>query len=203
MKKLILALILVGSLNLGRATDYTYNFNPTGLPATLDGSYYYEWGISWSLPTGQSIVDATLTYDNIKLTIAGINPPDYLYSTLLASAPKGVTSYYDGDDNVLHPSGTGVFALGKAPFNSVGSSYSSLQYDFAGISGALAALDADVAGGQFGIGIDPHCHYSYSSITLDIVTTDNGHPHGLVPDAAATAMLLGMALVGLGIYRRK
>ena len=204
IKKFALGAILcVGTLNLAQATQFTYNFSPSGM-GTIDGLYYYEWGLSWNLPSGQSIVDATLTYSSIYLTTADANPPAKLYSTLLNSAPKGVTSYYDGDNNVQNPGpGPGVFLLGTAPFGGVGSGYSSLQYDFANITGALSALNADIADGVFGIGIDPDCYYSVGGIKLTITTSDQPPGNTRVPDAASTAMLLGAALTGIGLLRRK
>jgi len=201
MKKLILGIILAGAFNLAQATDYTYTFNQTGLNDMPGGNVYYEWGLSWGLPAGQTIVDATLTYSDIKL-ISG-NATDYLYSSLLNSAPKGLTTYNDPQLDTPSPTGAGVLLLGTATFKGVGSSYNSLSYDFANITGALAALNTDVADGEFGIGIDPDCHYTDNGICLTITTTDNGKPHTTVPDAASTAMLLGLAFVGLGIFRRK
>ena len=207
MRKLAIAFVMIGSLsalNLARATEYTYNFSPIGL-STMDGLDYYEWGISWDLPAGQTIVDATLTYSSIYLTTPDANPPARLYTTLLNSAPKGVTTYYDGDNNAPNPTpnGTTVFLLGTAPFAGAGSGYTSLVYDFADINGALAALNADIADGRFGLGIDPDCYYTDCGITLTITTSNNGQPHNSVPDATSTATLLGAVVVGMAVFQRR
>ena len=204
MRKLVIAGILFGALNLARATQYTYNFSPIGL-GTMDGLDYYEWGISWNLPAGQTIVDATLTYSSIYLTTPDANPPARLYTTLLNYANKGVTSYYDGDNNAANPTpnGTTIFLLGTAPFAGVGSGYPSLVYDFANISGALSRLNTDIADGQFGLGIDPDCYYTDTGITLTITTSDGSQPHNSVPDATSTAALLGAVVAGMAVFRRK
>jgi len=203
MKRIILGAVLAGAVNLAQADTYTYTFSPTGL-GTMDGLDYYTYGFSWDLPAGQTITDATLTYSNLKLTTADANPPSLFYSTLLNTAPKGLYTGYDGDNNAPNPTpGAGVFLLGTATFPRVGYEYSTLTYNFADITGALAALDADVADGVFGLGFDPDCYYTDSSITFTITTTDSSQTHTSVPDAASTSMLLGMALVGLGMFRRK
>ena len=200
MKKLVLCVMLLGAFNFAKATQYTYNFSPSGL-GTMDGLDYYTWGISWGLPSGQTIVDATLTYSSLYLTTADANPPARFYSTLLNTAPLGVSSHYDGDNNAANPTpnGTSVFLLGTASFSGVGSGYSSLVYDFATISGALAALNTDIGDGRFGLGFDPDCYYTDSGITLTITTSDGTH-HTNVPDATSTVALFGAALLGMVVF---
>jgi hypothetical protein len=201
--KLVLGAVLVGAFNLAQATQYTYNFSPAGL-STMDGLSYYTWGTTWSLPSGQTIVDATLTYSSLYLTTADANPPARFYSTLLNTAPKGLTTGYDGDNNAPNPTpGAGVFLLGTATFAGVGSGYASLVYDFANIANALSTLNAYIADGVIGLGFDPDCYYTNSGIAFTITTTDNNQPQTRVPDAASTAMLLGAAFAGIGIFRRK
>ncbi len=202
MKKLLLGAMIAGAINLAQATETTYTFSPTGL-SSMDGENYYEWGIAWNLPASQTIVDATLTYSDIELTTADPTPPGILWSTLLQSPPKaGVSTFTDNDNHAQNPSGPGVFLLGSQIFATTGTKYTSLSYDFADITGALSALDTDVASGLFGIGIDPDCTYTNEAITLTITTQPAGTHITSTPDAASTAMLLGLAFLGIGLIRR-
>jgi len=202
MRKLLLGAMMAGAINLAQATETTYTFSPTGL-SSMDGENYYEWGISWNLPAGQTIVDATLTYSDIKLTTSDPNGAGTLWSTLLQSPPKaGVSTFTDNDNPEQNPSGAGVFLLGSQTFAAKGTMYTSLSYDFDDITGALSTLDTDVASGLFGIGIDPDCIYTNAGITLTITTQPAGTHISRTPDAASTAMLLGLAFLGIGLYRR-
>ncbi len=205
MKKLfgfVLGLAFIGSaLNIAQATTYTYTFTPTGL-STMDGLNYYTYGFDWSVPAGQTIVDATLTYNNLYLTTGDPNSTPQFFSTLLNTATVGKTTGYDGDNNAPNPTpGPNVFLFGDATFSTPGSGYATLTYDFASISNAIPTLDSYVADGNWGLGFDPDCYYTDTGITFTI-TTANGS-HSRVPDAASTAMLLGAAFVGLGVLRRK
>jgi hypothetical protein len=61
----------------------------------------------------------------------------------------------------------------------------------------LATLTSYTADGHFAIGIDPDCHYTDSSIVLSITYSPQS-----APDAGSTAMLLGIALPVLALFRR-
>jgi hypothetical protein len=58
-------------------------------------------------------------------------------------------------------------------------------------------LTAYAVDGHFAIGIDPDCHYTDSSIVLSITYSPQS-----APDAGSTAMLLGIALPILALFRR-
>jgi hypothetical protein len=164
----------------------------------MNGNYYYEWGISWSLPAGDQITSATLTYNNIQLTSFGKNNPGLLWTHLLNSATAGVTTETDNDKGSdafgVSVTGKNLF-LGKQTFPTLNQTRS-FSYNL-----DLTTLSSYLADGKFGIGIDPDCVFKDSSIVLCI----NYGPTGgqSVPDGGATAILFGATMVGLGWISRK
>ena len=197
LKQLFLAVGLLSVISAAQATSVSFNFSPTGL-GTIDGSYYYKWGVNPSgLPTDMGITSATLTYNNMKLTTFGNNNPGILWTHLLnTSSGSGTTSYTrvsDSDAGTDAFSGQGVL-LGKELFPTLNvARNNSYNLD-------VTTLSTYLADGHFAIGIDPDCYYTDSSIVLNI-TYSSLPPQG-VPDFGSTAMLLGIALPLLGIFRR-
>lgn len=169
--------LLLPTINV-QAKDYTFTPGNNGL-GSLDHYYYYSWGIDWSVPSGEEIVDAYLTIDNINDWTQESN--DKLYMHLLDNPSKGVSSWYDnqghGDNwadknrNALGLTGTLV-----ATYTDENSYTENLVYQF----GSLGLLNdlcgvADTKPGNhkanFGFGFDPDCHYYNSGVKLTIKTT--------------------------------
>jgi hypothetical protein len=194
LKRLFWAFPLLGAVTAAHAT--TIDFSPTGM-GTIDGNNYYTWNVNWSVPSGNTITAATLSYNNMILTGFGNNNPGILWSHLLnTSSGSGTTGVVTGTDNDL---GTDKFAsqglfLGKETFPVL-----NVAHNFS-YSLDLTTLASYASDGHFAIGIDPDCHYTDSSIVLSI-TYGSLPPQG-VPDAGSTVMLLGIALPLLGLFRR-
>lgn len=209
MKKLTLIAGLVAIFGLAQAT--TINVPSALVTSGLDGNSAYSWGITPVVPTGQQVDSATLTFSNIKLTASGNSAgTGYLYTDLLSLNSSGVTTYTDSDASGDYFAGLSAFkganaskltALGAQFFASVGTTISTLSYVLS--SAQLVTLNAYIAAGGFSIGIDPDCHYTFSSLSFSYTTATSPGPKGGVPDAATTVYLLGASLLGLEVLRRK
>ena len=97
MKKLLIFLfIIMVSVGLsGTVGAYTYTFQPSPRADLwdLDHYKYYTWGIDWSVPDGETVVEASLFFDNIR---NWNNRANDLWIHLLDSAPRGAVK---GRDN--------------------------------------------------------------------------------------------------------
>ena len=165
----------------------------------MNGNNAYAWGIPISLAPGQSITTASLSFKDVKLTVANSTGKGVLYSDLLNSSLTGIHTYTDndavGDYFTGHYSGGNIVALGTKVFASVGTT---LSWTYAFNSTELAALNSFLVNGIFDLGFDPDCHYDVGSICFTYTTTPIG-----VPDTAVTVYTLGLALLGLEVTRRK
>ena len=196
LKRLFRVCSLLGTISAAQAATIT--FSPTGIGTspggTMDGTYYYTWGINWSVPTGNQITAATLTYNNIEITGFGNNDPGILWTHLLntssGSGTTGVTTGTDNDNGGDAFSGQGLL-VGKQLFPTLNVK-TTIPYSL-----DLTTLISDAADGHFAIGIDPDCHYTDNSIVLSITYGPKS-----APDAGSTVMLLGIALPFLGLFRR-
>jgi hypothetical protein len=196
LKRLFWVCSLLGTISAAQAATIT--FSPTGIGTspggTMDGTYYYTWGINWSVPSGNQITAATLTYNNIELTSFGNNNPGILWTHLLdtssGSGTTGVTTGTDNDNGSDAFSGQGLL-VGKQSFPTLNVA-TTISYSL-----DLPTLISYAADGHFAIGIDPDCHYTDSSIVLSITYSPQS-----APDAGSTVMLLGIALPVLGLFRR-
>jgi hypothetical protein len=202
LKKLSFVLPFLGATFIAQAIPSTVEFSPAGIgtspSGTMDGYYAYSWGVNWSVPTGYSITDATLTYDNIKLTGFGKNKPGIIWSNLLdtssGTGTTGVKKYPDWDAGTNYWGTTGF--LGKQLFPTL-----NVNQTF-GYALDVAMLTSYAADGHFAIGIDPDCHYKDTSIKLKITyNTPTPTGHG-VPDGGSTALLLAMVLPFVRLFRR-
>jgi hypothetical protein len=206
MKKMFLAGVLLGVLNLAQATPYT--FTTTSLE-NMSGESYYNWGINSGLSSlqsdltsGQQILSATLTYNGIIFTVAGPNlgGQGWLYTQLLGtSASSGITTHTDNDATTDAFGASGI-QINKNVFTKVNQPAVNLLETFT--SSAITLLTTDIKNGFIDLGIDPDCKYTDTGIVLTI-TTGSTTNHTSVPDAASTAMLLGAGLSCIGLLRRK
>jgi len=191
-----MTLPVLGAVFTAQATPITVNFSPTGL-GTMDGTYAYQWGINWTVPTGNEITAASLNYTTVKLTSYGKNKPGILWSNLLntsgGSGTTGVATYTDSDVGTDYWGSTGF--IGKELFPTLNVAHN-LAYTL-----DLPTLDAYATDGHFAIGIDPDCYYKDSSIVLSI-TYDKSMTPASVPDGGSTVLLLGLALPLLHMFRR-
>lgn len=195
----------------------TYNFTPNDPDlADLPHQTFFVWGVNWSVPTGQQIQSATLTYRNIYDWAV---EPDRLYTHLLDSVPDpnrrlspnyqqvgvpgtdrsyerititGTDNQGGGDYFATNWQGEEVTLLmpDGTPYWSDPLGGSARNFNLAYDLSSYLDMLAD---GSFGIGIDPDCHYFNSGIVLTIET-------GPVTTAAVPAPAAGaLAAIGLAL----
>lgn len=79
----------------------------------LDHNYYYSWRINWSLPAGETITGATLTFKNIWDWEYG--EPDILYIHLLDNPPTLATTISSNLSRGYDNESGGDYWNGKGP----------------------------------------------------------------------------------------
>jgi hypothetical protein len=201
---LSLALLAASCLNAA-AISYTYAPNPVDLN-DLDHHSAYTWRIdNINLAAGATITGASLTFKNIANW--DLNP-NILFIHLFDTAKNaGVASFTDATgapvpvnqmaDNFASPllasnpliaAGTGNTFLTSRSFTMTPVNFT---YNFTGAQ--LLALQAYITNGKnIAFGLDPDCHFFNDGVTFTFS----------VPEGGTTAILLGLATLGLFVARR-
>jgi hypothetical protein len=157
----------------------------------LDHSYAYSWGFNYSIPQGQYIDTASITFNQIS---DWTNEPNVLYVSLLQNAVNGVGTYYDGElsGNFF---GSTLGAQQLTQYDNMGTTPFDLKYDFTPTQ--LTALNAALVDGNAGLGFDPDCHYYNQGIKMNITTR-------VVPEPISCVLfVVGSGVFGLAARRRK
>lgn len=201
----------------------------------LDHYKYYFWGLKYTVPAGEQITAAKLTFYNLDDWTTEKPDPgsDRLYIDLFNSATDSgvgakfgsawntyLTQFNNTGDAVAvkGDNQTKTDALGGLGGYRLGTGNGNSKFQFFGTAGTAGAgywyddddpsgprnLEIDIpsalfgwmSDGNFGVGLDPDCHYYNTKIELVITTCR-------VPDGGATAMLLGMVLMGMSALRRR
>lgn len=184
-KSIVLACIVTLGVIAIPANAGLFQFQFQPVPANLynlDHHKYYAWKIHFSPPSGETIIGASLFFDDIRNWDDNAN---ILYVSLLngndlTTALTMGTDNQGGGDNTLGFSG----AVSLETY-SLSTTAKDITYNFD--SSEIATLNTyALADSNFGIGFDPDCHYWNDGITLTVTTTP-------VPGA----VLLG--ILGLGV----
>lgn len=193
---LFLCSVLLALSVSGVAGATTYQWSLGDL-SDLDHSYYYMWGEDdWALSEGETIVSASVTFNDIRNYDGGGND---LWLSLLDTALDGVSWGYDGAaDGSYFESGsyTGTqITLEHWEDLSAGAQDITYYFDTDEIGALVSYLENDSV---FGLGFDPDCHFYNNGVSFS-VETSSCPP---VPEPT-TMLLLGCGLAGLGFVRRK
>jgi hypothetical protein len=203
--------------------EYNYTLRPPsdggGQPHDmydLDHAKYYFWGMEWDVPSDQTIVGASLTFyniwdwkiendDSLKVDLIDSATDSRVaakfggtrsraWRTYLGALGRHDNALLQGTDNQTTPRRCRRVGYRLENWNDP---EGGRARDFNLVVPIPGTLFGWLSDGNFGFGIDPDCHYYNDRIGLTIRTEHR------VPDAGSTATLLGLAIAGIGLIRRR
>lgn len=182
MRKFLLIFILLAAIGIisNSSPVEAYTFEPSGNYELYDlpHSSYFEWGINWILPQGETIENATISF--INLQDWNVPEENYLYVHLLNSAPAGTTVFQD-NEAAFQDAFAGQGYLFTPVYSDNDLAPFTLTYS------VPTNLFGWIADGNFGFGIDPDCHFFNDGVSVTVNT---------VPEPAIMLMI-GAGLIGL------
>ena len=170
-------------------TAGTCSVSTTGLNDLEEGTAW-TWKITTpaNLLTGENIVSASLTFNNIKNVDYGVNTLNvYLLDTATHSGAYEVTT---NEGNGDYFSGSPMFTKSSIP-----STPTTVEFDFTTQDlGTLATYIGN--GDNFAFGIDPDCHFYDSNVTFQMKLSSVPEPGSI--------LLLGTLVIAItaGLRRR-
>lgn len=185
-KSVFLIAILTVLFSTSQAGAGTMQPDPVDL-CDLSHGMYYEWGIDLSIPPGETIVAASLFFDDIRNWKQ--NDPNDLYVHLLDDLNVGKFSFCDTKPgNEFENQGILLNHWEDLP-----NTGQDITYDFD--ADELIALNQYVADGNFGFGLDPDCHFYNDGITFTYET-------GTIPIPGAFFLLASGLICLVGVRRK-
>jgi len=184
-RMILAAFVLVMMAGSAMATEYTYQPGDKDL-ADLPHGKAYLWGIQPNIAAGETLTHVSIVFKSLLNT--GGKPND-IWITLIDSAPLGVTEFVDNQASSNYFAGDG---LELAHYHNLPWYTWKLTYWFS--DAEIAIVNNYVADNNFGIGIDPDCHFYNCGVELKLVTEPGGGQVP-VPEPVAGTILLG----GLGV----
>jgi len=162
MRRLIVLVALTMIVFGSAFAAQTFEPSPANLD-DLDHSYFYAWGIDYSLPQGTYIDSASIAFNQID---NWENEPNVLFVNLLDDAAYGVATGYDGEAEGNYFEGAGQLLVSYTD-DSTGTP---VDFTWNFTAPQLTALNAALANGNFGIGFDPDCHFYNQGVKLTLNT---------------------------------
>lgn len=185
----IVVMVLFGFSGIAGAMSYTITPEDHDL-YDLDHGRAYKWGVDLEIPDGETIVGASLLFEDIRNWNSSIND---LWVRLIDTAYSGITQYYDGYyGQADYFAGQGTFL---EQWHNIPAIPQDITYTFD--AAEIAALQDYVSDGNFGLTFDPDCHFYNNGVSLIIETADP-----VVPEPS-TVLLLGSGVLGLIAMRRR